>query len=116
MDANGSFQRRDPTFNPANKLDPLIILKQILPGGAAAASYSGTLGISVEGGILKRLARSAANPSTGLGAYDALLGFKSAAGHIKAAAAHKIAYAAIRGTARSAIAALKRQHTEGVWI
>ena len=116
VDANGSFQRRDPTFNPANKLDPSIILKQILPGGAAAASYSGTLGISVEEGILKRLARSAANPRTGLGAYDALLDFKSAAGHIKTAAARKIAYAAIRGTARSAIAALKRQHTEGAWV
>ena len=116
MDANGSFQRRDPSFNPANKLDPSIILQQILPGGAAAASYSGTLGISVEEGLLKRLARSAANPRTGLGAFDALLDFKSAAGHMKAAAARKIAYAAIRGTARSALAALKRQHTEGAWL
>ena len=65
----------------------------------------------MEEGLLKRLARSAANPRTGLGAFDALLDFKSAAGHIKAAAARKIAYAAIRGTARSALAAL-RLHVE----
>jgi len=116
VDANGSFQRGGGNYNPANKLDPTIILKQILPGGAAAASYSGALGLSVEEGILKRLARSAANPRTGIGAFDALLDYKSAAGQIKAAAARKIAYAAIRGTARSALAALTRQNTEGAWL
>ena len=68
------------------------------------------------GGVLKRLARPAANPRTGLGAFDAPLDYKSAAGQIKAAAARKIAYAAIRGTARSALAALTRQNAGGAWL
>ena len=115
IDANGSFQARDQEYNPANKLDPSIILGMLFKGGEAKTSYTGDLGISVEEGILKLLARTAADPKKGIGAFDALLSTKVAAGQFKATAVRRIAYHVIRGTAKASLEVLNRQRNEGAW-